>query len=453
MKAPEFSYARGIARCTWTEPAAELKFDLLRLDRRTGELSAELTVVSKSNGHAGLLHRARLNLGSTRSRADFTNHLSRRLSGPDWPGLVEAAAWKVIEAYRQGPPAFLLRDAVEPAAVGWALKPLAIARDSVILFGDGGDMKSYTVLTLALGLQTGVPPAEGLEPARPFRVAYLDFEWSPLPHKRRLRALCGAGELPEILYVPCQSSGPLTHQVERLQRIFEEYRIDFAVLDSVGLACDGPPEEAQSAITFNQAIARLEVGTILVAHTSKESDMKKPFGSAYWHNSARMTWYVKRIRAVGTTGVDVGLYNRKFNDGALLEKPIGLHFEFADGSTTVSRINVEGAAAAAETAGAEALRERLVAARRAAGVPMTYLQLAVAIGLQATQKSADLVRVTVQREPAIFTLLKGRVRSQPHLVSLVQKASEHPSEHPSSEQAIRTPSEQPSLVGANKGGD
>src|SRR5438445_8617911 len=70
VRKPErFTYERGIARASWSEPDVELKFDLLRLDRRSGELSAELTVL----GGPELLHRARLNLASTRTRSELTN--------------------------------------------------------------------------------------------------------------------------------------------------------------------------------------------------------------------------------------------------------------------------------------------------------------------------------------------------------------------------------------------
>lgn len=372
--APEFIFARGIATASWSDPAVELKFDLLRLDRRAGELSAEVTVT----GADEMLHRARLNLSSTDSRTRFTNHLAKRLAGPDWPGLVEAAAWKVIEAYRQGAPAFLLKDAEEPAAAGWALEPLVLARDPVILFGDGGALKSYTSLATAVALQSGIALVDGLSPVRAFRVAYLDFEWNPWPHRRRLRALCGPGELPEILYVPCQTSGPLSHQVERLQRIFAEHRIDYAFIDSVGLACDGPPEEAQSALGFFQALSRLEVGSTLIAHTNREGDTSKPFGSAYWHNSARLTWYMKRERANGATAVDVGLYNRKANDGAQREEPLGLRFEFSDDATTVRSIEV---ADVPQLEAQTLLRDRI--ARAVKQGAKTALELAAELGVPA----------------------------------------------------------------------
>jgi hypothetical protein len=384
---PEFTFARGIAIATWSEPAVELKFDLLRLDRRAGELSAEVTVTNQANGSAGLLHRARLNLGSTRSRSDFTNHLAKRLAGPDWPGLIESASWKVIEAYRQGAPAFLLKDAQEPAAAGWALEPLVLARDPVIFFGDGGALKSYTSLATAVAMQSGLPLVDGMAPARAFRVAYLDFEWNAWPHHRRLRALCGPGELPDILYVPCQTSGPLSHQVERLQRIFQEHHIDYAFIDSVGLATDGPPEEAQSALGFFQALSRLEVGSCLIAHTNREGDTSKPFGSAFWHNSARMTWYLKRERVNGASAVDLGLYNRKANDAAVREQPLGLRFEFSDASTTLRAIDI------AEVPQLEAqtlLRDRI--ARAVAQGAKTMVELAAELGVPANSVAKTVTR-------------------------------------------------------------
>ena len=106
-----------------------------------------------------------------------------------------------------------------------------------------------------------------------FRCAYLDFEWNPWPHRRRLRALCGGGELPDILYVPCQTSGPLAHQAERLQRIFQENRIEYAIVDSVALATDGPPEEAASALSFFRLSPALKSESP-AAHTNREETVE-----------------------------------------------------------------------------------------------------------------------------------------------------------------------------------
>ena len=195
------------------------------------------------------------------------------------------------------------------------------------------------------------------------RTALCDFEWQEWPHNRRLRALHGPGALPDLVYVPCQTEGPLSHQVDRLRAIFHEHRIEYAVIDSVALACDGPPEEAQAALGFFQALARLEVGSALIAHVNREGDTNKPFGSAFWHNSARATWFVKRVQEIGTKSLEVGLFNRKVNDGAF-SPPIGLRFEFSDLRTTIKGVDVRDVP---ELAGNVSLKSRI--AHALAGEP------------------------------------------------------------------------------------
>src|SRR5439155_20598096 len=115
---------------------------------------------------------------------------------------------------------------------------------------------------------------------------------------------------------------------------FHEQRIAYAVVDSVALACDGPPEEAQVALSFFQALSRLEVGSGLLAHVNRTGDTDKPFGSAFWHNSARATWYVERVQEIGETHLDLGLYQRKIND-CPPSPPLGIRFAFSADSTVI----------------------------------------------------------------------------------------------------------------------
>ncbi len=334
----KFEHDRGGARAAWPDQDLEMGFELMRLDRRTGEVTAELTATAGSNGSAELLHRTRLNLLSTRSREEVVRRLQQRRPGPDWALLMEAACWKVIEAQRRGRPAVLLRDVTEPPAAGWLIPPILSAADPAILFGDGGRGKSYLALALAASVHSGRALA-GLEVRQPIRIAYLDWEWSEWPHYRRLRALWGPGELPDFLYVPCAAEGPLSHQVDRLRRILSQHQVGYVVIDSVALACDGPPEEAQSALGFFQALAQLEAGALLVGHVNRQGDTEKPFGSAFWHNSARSTWYVDRVQEVEGTSFDLGLYQKKHNDGAPAA-PIGLRFDFTGDLTTIRRIDL-----------------------------------------------------------------------------------------------------------------
>jgi hypothetical protein len=79
-----------------------------------------------------------------------------------------------------------------------------------------------------------------------------------------------------------------------------------------------------------------------IAHVTKAAADKapdKPFGSAYWHNSARRTWYARTVNEPAGSGALVGLYNRKVNDGPLAA-PFALSYDFAGDRVTIARQDV-----------------------------------------------------------------------------------------------------------------
>lgn len=323
MTDQEFSYDRGVARLALTD-GVDLTFDYLRMER--GELHAELTV---ANGR-GPISRSSFNLSSLRARTE----MARYLGGEDeetWRVLLEGACLKVTEAFREGAPAVWLREAQPSPVVRALLPPLLLRRDPVVLFGDGGTAKSYLGLALALSVAGGLPIVGGMKPSATLRTAYLDFEWNVDPHVERLRKLLGDEDRADVLYVPCDGI-PLVQQVDRLRRIFAKERIEYAVLDSVMLACDGPAEEADTARRFFQALGRLEVGSALIAHITKLGEDDKPFGSVFWHNSVRGSWFVQKVQEVGSDMLLLGLHNRKANGGPLL-KSLGLRFDFGERTT------------------------------------------------------------------------------------------------------------------------
>ncbi len=72
------------------------------------------------------------------------------------------------------------------------------------------------------------------------------------------------------------------------------------------------------------------IGSLHVAHISKaDGSDQKPFGSAFWHNGARATWYVKRAEGDSDEArVTIALYNRKANLGPL-RPAIGYEITFS----------------------------------------------------------------------------------------------------------------------------
>jgi hypothetical protein len=139
-------------------------------------------------------------------------------------------------------------------------------------------------------------------------VLYADWELGGEDHRDRLERLFGA-DMPDVHYIRCER--PMVAEADRIRRCIVELRIKYVVCDSVGYAAGGPPESAEVANAYFRAVGQFgpDVGSLHVAHVTKpkEDDKAgkaanlKPFGSVFWHNSARATWYVRRTDAGSTT--------------------------------------------------------------------------------------------------------------------------------------------------------
>jgi hypothetical protein len=168
-------------------------------------------------------------------------------------------------------------------------------------------------------------PYLGRRPTTTGPVGYLDWEMDGPEHRDRLLRLAGE-PLPGVLYVPC--SRPLADDVDRLRRIVDRHELVYLIVDSVALACDGPPEAAEVAVRFFGALRELGLGSLLVAHVNRAGDTDRPFGSAFWHNGARSTWYAKLEAELGGA-MTVGLFHKKANIGPR-SAPLGFRVEWGD---------------------------------------------------------------------------------------------------------------------------
>src|SRR5439155_18331373 len=101
-----------------------------------------------------------------------------------------------------------------------------------ILFGDGGAGKSYTALFIAGNLaRQGIP------------VAFFDWELCLEDQRSRLEAIFGQ-DMPRILYCRCEQS--LNAEADRLRRIVREHKVEYAIYDSIALACEGEAELSET---------------------------------------------------------------------------------------------------------------------------------------------------------------------------------------------------------------
>ena len=272
-----------------TDPRFGIELEVDHLRRERGQLHGELTVWCSLPGARttdGLLSSGSFNLSSQQVRGSQGKYLaSRARTGNelDWTGLLEEFCHQVLTTEREGEPAVLLRDLPRPVPeedfeVG-GLRLLA--HHPVVLFGDGGSAKSYIALHVA-----GVLAQRGL------RVGLFDWELCGEDHRDRLERLFGT-DMPDVRYLRC--SQPLCHMVDAVRRMGVDHELDYLIFDSLAFACDGPPEAAEVAGRYFQALRKLgPIGSLHIAHVSKaEGADRNPFGSTFWSNGARSTWFAK----------------------------------------------------------------------------------------------------------------------------------------------------------------
>jgi hypothetical protein len=318
-------------------PAYGIKLEVDRLRREHHELIGELTVRCSLPGARlvnGCLNVADFNFSSVRARQDRAKLLKDRAntnSEPDWFALLEELCQGVFAAEREGQPAIDLRELPRPER-GDEIKVSGLVfprRHPSILFGDGGAAKSYTALWVAGQLvESG------------YRVGLFDWELCGEDHRDRLERLFGP-KMPQIFY--CRCDRPLTSESDRLRRIVRESAIDYAIHDSIAFACEGRPEEAEVAGRYFRAVREIGCGSLHIAHVTKgEDNDRRPFGSTFWHNGARCTWFVQAVEPSGdgdSRELRLGFFNRKANLGPHCPA-VSLMLQFTSERTEFRRIDV-----------------------------------------------------------------------------------------------------------------
>ena len=330
---PEVKANAGIYSFSWEHEQVNIIID--RLHETATRLTAEVDVSTTLPGVDGHLAHADISLASTAGKQGLVKILEQRLPGLEWYVLVEQACLTTIRLHRQGAPAVLLGSLPDQPTT-WLLEPLIQEGQANIIYGRGGSGKSYLADLCALLVQYGLSHV-GLMSTEPKPVMILDYETSQDIANNRIKELSdGLGiEKPELLYR--YSSQPLAYDIQEIQRLVLREHIGLLIVDSVGLACGGEPERAETVIAYFRALRSLRIATLSIDHVTKGEHEKvtTPFGSIYKLNLARNAWEVRAsTESADDEILNIGLYHRKINQGKL-RPAMGISFIFADGSIIV----------------------------------------------------------------------------------------------------------------------
>jgi hypothetical protein len=402
---------RGVdGRYVFSVLDGDIEFVIDQLRRERYNLVGELEVrcfLKGAQTHNDVLSVGNFNCSSARAPQDHARYLSSRArtgEDVDFAGYLEEFRQRVVAAERRGQPAVALHEIPRPTA-GTTLDVFGFRiflDQPQIMFAPGGTGKS--LLTLAIGGELG---------RRGIRTLLLDWELDGGEHRVRRDALA----LPETIYYR-RCDQPLSVLSDSIKREMVDRDLRFVLCDSIAPACHGKPEDAEAAIDFFKAFRRIGAGGLAIAHTRAENGEEKPFGSIFWHNLARSTWFLRR--AGDTTSADaitLGVFHRKCNLGRL-RPPFGLELSCEtdnDDSETLTRVRVRqiDVSDVAELATALPLWQRMRQALKAG--PLTLAELSKELGAK-----TDTIDKAVRRRDQTFTRLT-RTSDGMHRIALVER--------------------------------
>lgn len=365
-------------------------FVFAEMEKKRREFVCELTITCFTDPDPYI---EQLNLnsasGTTNLRRDLDTVFGKEYG---WTRILNKVFGLAREAYLDQERGVDVFDLPEYVGEVLLVPPLVVADGPTIFFGDGASLKSYITSRLALCMALGT---DFMGMRTPMIVPMvIDYEDSGTNFKRRLKRLALGidAALTDVMGVHYWDAKgiPLVDQVDGLKRYIEKHGIGLLIVDSVAPACGGDPLDHGAVLDFFGALKGLGLPSILIAHVTKAMEATKPFGSAYWHNLARRTWYVQRAAEEDSDEVDVGMFNRKVNDGRV-PAPLAFHVSFSESERGPVRISLSS-------------MERAPAALREHGTPRSQIWAALESHPRTVK---DLAQETNLSEKTIENTLKA----------------------------------------------
>src|SRR5581483_11730114 len=220
-------------------------------------------------------------------------------------------------------------------------------------FGAGTSLKTFITMDWAICIARGLDwLGHGTQQRN---VLWVDYETGQGMFGFRLRRLLqGHGlfmeDVPNIHYWPAGGMS-LPDSLDALRRCIERHSIGALFVDHTAVARGGEPEKADTATRYFRAVSKLGLPAVSIAHITGEGEKEpgqilRPFGSVFWSNEARRTWFVRKAtQDDGATLAEVGFFRRKVNDGPA-PPDFGVHVAFEDpaGPIRVSRGDIRESA-------------------------------------------------------------------------------------------------------------
>lgn len=385
-----------------------VRFAFSEMEKTGREFSAELEV--SIEGSWAEPYGLRLNLLSSSAQSDLRRSLESHFQGgkeQNWTGVVNTAVNRARKGFLSADVALPAEAIPDPGEQQFLVETILPDRAATLVFADGSSGKTFFALRLLAAVTLG-SEFLGLQ-ASSGPVVYVDYETDEFTWRRRLRrVLQGIGYddvvpgLPAY-YWPAHGIS-LIDQVGRLRSFVREKAVRLLIIDSAGAACGGRPEDAETALRYFSALARIDCASLTVAHVPKsQGSDDKPLGSVFFHNAPRRTWKIEATDDETLADKEVMLVCKKVNDGRR-PAPMGVRviFKDPDGPVTFTRFDLKDN---------QELHARRSAAQRIWDVltrPMTPSEITEELGEPAEKRSIIAQTLRNDRGKRFVSLGDGR---------------------------------------------
>ena len=306
-------------------------------DNSNNEIHGEIDIKSERPTSAGHLKGGKLNITSVNSRHQWALSLAKRDSEIDWDALLEQLYMKVKAKHREGAPIEDLDgDAdVEAEDVPWIIEPILQENNASIIYGHGSAGKSWFAQYLAILADLGL--SHGGLHVEPSKVLYLDWETDRKELNLRITKIKAGLKVTDKTNIKYRfMSDSLINDLQVIKEKIMEHGITLLIIDSVGAACGGEPENAKVVHDFFNAIRKLRVTTLCIDHMNKENGL---FGSVFKYNRSRLVWEVKKHQEQNSSTLHVGFFHKKANNVGHL-KDMGFELSFTKEAIAVERKDI-----------------------------------------------------------------------------------------------------------------
>lgn len=213
---------------------------------------------------------------------------------------------------------------IVPAKSFHLLEPFIEYGVANLIFAKGSVGKTTFTVAVAISIILG-KEFLGKKPTKKMKVLFIDYENSEESFRDKVERI-GRGYdvwndsfMDDIFYK--ESHGlPLSELADELKALVEEKGIGLIIVDSAVPAIGGAPEDAACAALYFNALRKIGLTSVTIAHEPKAStDGMTAFGSVFFMNLSRNAWNLQSDEPFTGATKKIVAKHRKYNNGPLFD--------------------------------------------------------------------------------------------------------------------------------------